>query len=117
MRLQSSYAPDSDGTSRSAMLANVLAALEQADSAARGLDLESYRQVKASFEPLYRQAHEYAVQNRDQELLNQVFVLRHFMDELEAADRADLLHGHEQAREQFFTERDYLRYLLTHHRQ
>lgn len=117
MRLQSSYAPDSDETSQSAMLANVLAALELADSAARGLDLESYRQVKASFAPLYRQAHEYAVQNRDQELLNQVFVLRHFMDELEAADRAGLLHGHEQAREQFSSERDYLRYLLTHHRQ
>lgn len=116
MRLQSSYAPDSDGASRSAMLAEVLTALELADAAARGLDLESYRQAKASFEPLYSQAHQYAVQHRDQELLNQVFVLRHFMEELEAADREGLLHGHEQARKQFPSERDYLRYLLTHHR-
>ncbi len=121
MRLQSSYASDSDGTSTDAtpspaILADVLAALELADSAARGLDLESYRQVKASFEPLYGQAHEYAVQHRDQELLNQVFVLRHFMEELEAADREGLLHGHERARKQFSNERDYLRYLLTHHR-
>lgn len=122
IRVQSSYAPDSDGTStdrtsRSAMLADVLTALELADAAARGLDLERYRQAKASFEPLYSHAHQYAVQHRDQELLNQVFVLRHFMEELEAADRQGLLHGHEQAREQFPHERDYLRYLLTHHRQ
>lgn len=121
IHLRASYAPDvggssADGTSRSAILADVLTALELADAAARGLDLESYRQAKASFQPLYGQAHDYAVQHRDQELLNQVFVLGHFMAELEAADREGLLHGHEQAREQFPSERDYLRYLLTHHR-
>lgn len=122
IRLQSSYAADSDGTSadgtsRLALLADVLTALELADAAARGLDLESYRQAKASFELVYGQAHEYSVQHRDQELLNQVFVLKHFMEELGAADREGLLHGHEQIRKQFPSERDYLRYLLTHHRQ
>ena len=122
IRLRSSYAPDPEraslgGMSATAMLADVLTALEQADSAARGLDLESYRQIKASFKPLYERAHEYAVQNRDQELINQVFVLQHFMEELEAADKAGLLHGHEEARQQLRNERDYLYFLMTHHRQ
>ena len=122
VRLQSSYAAGAQGASRGgepsspSTLADVLAALETADSAARGLDLDAYRQFKASFELLYGRAHEYAVRNRDQELLNQVFVLGHLMEELDAANKEGLLHGHEQARAQLPNERDYLLYLLTHHR-
>jgi hypothetical protein len=121
IRLRSAYASETRGSRNQAstptMLADVLAALEIADSAARGLDLDRYREVKASFELLRERAHGYAVGHRDQELLNQVFVLTHLMEELDAAYAQGLLHGHAQARAQLPNERDYLRYLLRHHRE
>lgn len=120
LRLRSSYASDArssrDQTSASSMLAGVLATLEIADSASRGLDVDRYREAKTSFASLRQRAHEYAIGHRDQELLNQVFVLAHLMEELDAAYAQGLLHGHEEARAKLPNERDYLRYLLTHHR-
>lgn len=121
IRLRSSYASGTlssrDQASAPSMLADVLAALEIADSAAQGLDLDRYREVKASFESVRERAHGYAVGHRDQELLNQVFVLAHLMEELDAAYAQGLLHRHEQARAQLPGERDYLLYLLTHHQE
>lgn len=121
IRLRSTYASEPRGrrdqASAPVMLADVLAALELADSAARGLDLDRYREVKTSFAPLRERARGYAVANRDQELLNQVFVLAHLMEDLDAAYAQGLLHGHEQARAKLPNERDYLQYLLTHHRE
>ena len=98
------------------LLAAVLDAVERADSAAQGLDIERYRQAQTSFDPLYRRAHELALSNRDQDLLNQTFVLKHFMGELAAAEQEGLLHGHREAQEKLKKESHYLRYLLTHHR-
>jgi hypothetical protein len=98
------------------MLADVLATLEIADSASRGFDVDRYREAKTSFASLRQRAHEYAIAHRDQELLNQVFVLAHMMEELDAADAQGLLHGHEQARAKLPNERDYLLYLFSHHR-
>lgn len=95
---------------------NILNALEQAEEAVRGLDTEKFRQVKGSFEQLYDRAHQYAVQSRDQQLLNQTFLLKHFMDELAAAEKEGLLHGHAEAREKLTKESHYQRYLLGHHR-
>jgi Mg-chelatase subunit ChlD len=120
IRLRSSYASDSrssrDPTSASSMLAGVLATLEIADSASRGFDVDRYREAKTSFASLRQRAHEYAIGSRDQELLNQVFVLAHIMEELDAAHAQGLLHGHEQARAKLPNERDYLLYLFSHHR-
>lgn len=120
-QVRATYADGVDADSRSAAsglaaLAAVLSALEQADTAARGLDMERYRQLKASFKQLADEAREQAIRQGDQELLNQVFVLEHFMEELEAAEKEGLLHGHEQARERLAKESHYLQYLLTHHR-
>jgi hypothetical protein len=98
------------------MLADVVTALEIADSAARGLDLDRYHEVKTTFSSLRERAHEYAVSRRDQELLNQVFMLGHLVEELDLAHAQGLLHEHGQARARLPNERDYLRYLLTHHR-
>jgi Mg-chelatase subunit ChlD len=120
IRLRSSYASDArsgrDQTSASSMLADVLATLEIADSASRGFDVDRYREAKTSFASLRQRAHEYAIAHRDQELLNQVFVLAHMMEELDAAHAQGLLHGHEQARAKLPNERDYLLYLFSHHR-
>lgn len=99
-----------------AILAAVLNAVEEAEIAAQGLDIERYRRATASFERLYNLAREFAIRNRDQELLNQTFVLKHFMAELVAAETEGLLHGHRDAQEKLKKESHYLRYLLNHHR-
>lgn len=56
------------------------------------------------------------MRSRGQELLNQAFVLKHFMEELTAAEKEGLLHGHSEARARLQKESHYLRYLLTQHR-
>ena len=105
----------SDDPSVSA-LAAILEAMETAEIAAQGLDVEEYRSARNSFERLYVEARAVAIRNRDQELLNQTFILKHFMEELAAAESAGLLHGHQDARARLTKESHYLRYLSTHHR-
>ena len=95
---------------------DIIAALEQAEVAAQGLDVQRYRDARAAFDRLYDRVRERAMQSRDQELLNQAFVLKHFMEELAASEQTGLLHGHNEAREKLKKESHYLRYLLTHHR-
>lgn len=99
-----------------AFLSAILEAVEAADLAAQGLDTERYRSARSSFERLYAQARDFAMRTRDQELLNQTFVLKHFMEELAIAEKQGLLHGHQEARARLQKESHYLRYLLTHHR-
>jgi Ca-activated chloride channel family protein len=94
---------------------NVLNALEKAEEAAKGLDVERARQARAAFEKLYEQAHQLALQSKDQELLNQTFLLKHFMEELGAAEKASLLHSHSEAQKKLSKESAYERYLLMHH--
>lgn len=112
VRGPASSAPEDRGV---ALLSATLEALETADLAAQGLDVERYRVAKVSFERLYAEARGFAMRNRDQELLNQTFVLKHFMEELTAAENEGLLHGHQAARSRLQKESHYLRYLLTHH--
>lgn len=99
-----------------ALLASILDAVESAEAAVQGLDIERHERAQASFDKLYQRAREQAVRTRDQELLSQTFVLKHFMGELAAAEQAGLLHGHREAQEQLKKESHYLRYLLMHHR-
>ncbi len=94
---------------------NVLNALEKAEEAAKGLDVERARQAHAAFEKLYEQAHQQALESKDQELLNQTFLLKHFMDELSAAEKAGLLHSHTEVQKKLSKESAYERYLLMHH--
>lgn len=54
------------------LYAAVLDALDRAEDAAAGLDVERYRDASARFGDLYGRAREHAVRTRDQELLNQV---------------------------------------------
>ncbi|MBY0237621.1 MAG: VWA domain-containing protein, partial [Burkholderiaceae bacterium] len=97
------------------LMADILDALERADAVGRGLDMERFVQAKALFLRLHERAREHAILTRDQQLLNQAFVLKHIMAELTAAEREGLLHGHRGAREKLVKESHYLLYLLTHH--
>jgi hypothetical protein len=98
------------------LLASILDAVEGADLAAQGLDTQRYRTARNTFERRYDEARNFAVHTRDQELLNQTFVLKHFMDELALAEKSGLLHGHREAQARLQKESHYLQYLLTHHR-
>lgn len=95
---------------------SLLDALEKAVEAVRGLDTERTRRARSQFEQRYETARQQALQTRDQELLNQAYLLKHFMEELAAAEAEGILHGHEAARARLTKEADYQRYLLVHHR-
>ena len=99
------------------MYAGVRDAMERAEEAIQGLDIERFREARKMFDRLNKDAHQYAIKTRDQQLLNQTFLLRHFMAELSAAGEDQLMHGHREARRQLKKDADYRRYLLEHHRQ
>ena len=96
--------------------ANVLGAMEQAEEAVQGLDIERFREVSALFDRFYEDARKHAIEARDQQLLNQTFLLKHFMTELAAASEAGLMHDHREARRRLQKEVEYRRYLMDHHR-
>ncbi len=97
--------------------ANVLNAMEKAEEAMQSLDLDRFNEARALFDHYYETAHKHAISTRDQQLLNQTFLLRHFMAELSAAGERAMIHDHNEARRQIKKETDYRRYLSEHHRQ
>ena len=98
------------------MYAGVLDAMEKAEEAIQGLDIERFRETKRIFERLYEDVHRHALETRDQQLLNQTFLLKHFMAELSAASESALMHDHRAARKRIKKDVNYRRYLLEHHR-
>lgn len=121
LRLQATFTPDAARAQASknetvVLYAAVRDAVEKAEEAVLGLDVERYRETTRSFDKLYERARRHAVETRDQELLNQTFVLKHFTAELSAAQEAGLLHGHKEAQDRLKKDVDYRRYLLEHHR-
>lgn len=99
-----------------ALYGEVLDAVQTASLAAEGLDAEAAARARAAYQKLYGRAHDFALRTRDQELVNQTFLLKHFMQELDAAEAEGLTHDHDEARRGFANEADYERYLLRHHR-
>lgn len=96
--------------------ANVLDAMEQAEEAVQGLDIERFREAGVLFDRFYEDARRLAIEARDQQLLNQTFLLKHFMTELTVASETGLMHGHREARKRIQKEVEYRRYLMGHHR-
>jgi ribosomal protein S20 len=94
----------------------MLDALTLAEEAATGMDAPRATLAQANFAATYAKAHQYAIAQHDQELLNQTFLLKHFVEEIGAAAQRGLLHDHRAERAKFQKEADYRRYLLNHHR-
>jgi Ca-activated chloride channel family protein len=94
-----------------------LDAVESARQGAEGFDVERYNRSRTAFDQLYQRAREYALATRNQDLLNQTFLLKHFMEELEIERAQGALHSHAEARGRFQKESDYEQYLLFHHRE
>ncbi len=98
------------------LYAEVLGAMEKVEDAVLGLDTDEFRDAVTLFQRHYETVRRYALDTRDQQLLNQTFMLKHFMAELSAARETGLLHGHEEARRRLKKEVEYRRYLREHHR-
>lgn len=98
------------------LYANVLSAVQEAEQAAKGLDREMSQKAQAAFDQLYERAHQEAVATNDQDLLNETFLLKHFMTELSEAEKENLLHNHKEARAKLTKRAHYEEYLLKHHR-
>ena len=94
----------------------VLNALTLAEEGAKGMDAERAKLAQTSFSTTYGKAREFALAHKDQELLNQTFLLKHFVEEITAASERGLLHEHVAERAKFSNDADYRRYLLNHHR-
>ncbi len=118
---QAQYTSDSKEAERSAnksvvMYAKVLGAMEKAQEGLQGLDKERFNEARRFFDRSYTEARQYAISSRDQQLLNQTYLLDHFMEELVAASEGTGLHDHEEAKKGIKKEIDYRWYLLEHHR-
>jgi Ca-activated chloride channel family protein len=95
----------------------LLVALEAAMEGAEGYDQQNYRQALAGFAQWYGRAHQFALNTHNQDLLNHTFLLKHLLEEMEAAEKQGKMHGHAEAHAKLKKESDYQRYLLLHHRE
>lgn len=95
----------------------LLGALEAATEGGEGYDRQRYQQALAGFAQWYGRARDFARSTRNQELLNYTFLLKHLLQEMEAAEAQGRMHEHADAREKLKKEGDYQRYLLLHHRE
>lgn len=93
----------------------VMDAMDLTMSALRDFDLDRYTKARASFDQWHARVREYALAHRNQDLLNEAFLLKHFMEELQAirGPGAPPLLG--DAQSQLEKQSDYQRYQLLHH--
>ena len=95
----------------------ILGALEMATEGAQGYDRQRYREALTQFAKWHRPTRQFALSTRNQDLLNHSFMLKHLLEEMEAADAQGKMHDHTAARESLKSEGDYRRFLLFHHQQ
>lgn len=95
----------------------LLEALEAATEGGEGYDRQRYQQALMGFAKWQGRARDFARSTRNQELLNYTFLLKHLLQEMEAAEAQGRMHEHAEAREKLKKEGDYQRYLLFHHRE
>ncbi len=104
------------GADRTVVLyATILDATERAEDAVLGLDEAGYHEAVVLFRRYYELTKQHARRIHDQQLLNQTFMLNHFMEELAEAAEHGFMHGHDDARRRLTKEVEFRRYLRTHH--
>lgn len=62
----------------------VMDAMDVAMTALQNFDLDRYAKARARFDQWHERVRQYALAHRNQDLLNEAFLLKHFMTELEA---------------------------------
>lgn len=98
------------------LYATILDASERAEDAVLGFDEEGYHEAVDLFRKYYELTRQHAREIRDQQLLNQTFLLNHFMAELSEAAEHGFMHGHADAKRRLSKEVEFRRYLRSHHR-
>lgn len=93
----------------------VMDAMDLAMTALQGFDLDRYTKARASFDQWHGRVREYALAHRNQDLLNEAFLLKHFMEELQAIRGPDAPPLLGDAQGQLEKQSDYQRYQLLHH--
>ena len=90
-------------------------AMDSAMTALESFDADRYAQARASFDKWHGRVRKYALAHRNQDLLNEAFLLKHFMDELEAirSPGARIFSGETQSKIQ--KQADYQGYQSLHH--
>lgn len=119
---QAGFAPAGGGETAEAneevqIYGGLLGALETATEGGEGFDRQRYQQALMGFAQWQGRARDFARSTRNQELLNYTFLLKHLLQEMEAAEAQGRMHEHAEAREKLKKESDYQRYLLLHHRE
>lgn len=118
---QAGFAPDASQTAEVneevQIYGGLLGALEAATEGGEGYDRQRYQQALMGFAQWQGRARDFARSTRNQELLNYTFLLKHLLQEMEAAEAQGRMHEHAEAREKLKKEGDYQRYLLFHHRE
>jgi hypothetical protein len=89
-------------------------ALDLAATALQSLDLDRYTKARASFDQWHERTRQYALAHRNQDLLNEAFLLKHFMQELEAIRGPGALPASGDTQTKLQKERDYQDYQLLH---
>jgi len=90
----------------------VMDALDAAAAALQDFDAARYAKARATFDQWHGRVRQYALANRNQNLLNEAFLLKHFMDELEAIRGIASLPASPATQAKLEKQIDYQRYQL-----
>lgn len=90
-------------------------ALDLAATALQGFDLDRYQKARTSFDQWHGRIRQYALANRNQDLLNEAFLLKHFMEELQAIRGPGAPALLSDTKNQLEKQSDYQSYQLLHH--
>jgi Ca-activated chloride channel family protein len=90
-------------------------AMDLAGSALESFDPDRYTKARASFDQWHERVRQYALAHRNQDLLNEAFLLKHFMEELEATRGTAASTFLSDARNKVEKQSDYQNYQLLHH--
>lgn len=97
------------------LCAAVMDAMDLAADALQDFNLDRYAKARTSFDQWHGHVREYALGHRNQDLLNEAFLLKHFMDELQAIRGPDAPPLLSDTRSQIEKQSDYQNYQLLHH--
>jgi Ca-activated chloride channel family protein len=93
----------------------VMDAMDLAMTALQDFNSDRYKQARASFDQWHERVRQYALAHRNQDLLNEAFLLKHFMEELQAIRGPDAPALLSDTRSQLEKQGDYQNYQLLHH--
>lgn len=93
----------------------VMDAMDLAMTALNDFDLDRYTKARASFDQWHERVRQFALAQRNQDLLNEAFLLKHFMEELQAIRGPGAPPFISGTRGQLEKQSDYQNYQLLHH--